>query len=97
MSIIRGQVNASGNPVLGGGFSSQRTGTGTYSVTYDQPFAEQPVVVATAFTDNAGADRIVTLFSSSRAGFSIATRKAKTSDRENTAFNFYTSDNYNRP
>lgn len=97
MSTVRGQVGASGNPVLGDGFSSERTGTGTYTVTFDSAFKELPVIVATALATSSGQDRIVTLYSSSREEFSITTRKAKTSDRENTAFNFEASDDYTCP
>ena len=97
MSILRGQVDASGNPVLGDDFTSHKDGTGTYTVKFKNDFKELPVVVATAKASSAGQDRIVTLFSSNRHEFSITARKAKTSDREDTAFNFCASDDYYTP
>ena len=95
MAIIRGQVSSGGGNEVCGGYTASRISEGTYTVTYNQPFKNQPVVVATAFASSAGADRIVTLFESTTTSFSITTRKAKTSDREDTAFTFYASDDCN--
>jgi hypothetical protein len=48
-TIVRGSVSANGERVAGSGFTVARTGTGTFTVTFDAAFSEPPVVVATIF------------------------------------------------
>lgn len=49
---IRGSVG-SGGAVLGGtGFRVTKTGTGTYNITFLQPFAAPPIVVASGDSNN---------------------------------------------
>lgn len=94
-TTIRGQVSAGGGRELGNSYACERTGTGTYTVTYDTAFEKAPVVVTTALTSSSGSDRITTLYATSENSFSVTTRKAKTSDREDCAFTFIASDEYN--
>lgn len=95
MSIMRGQVNKGGGRELGQGFSATRNREGDYTVKFDSSFKYPPVVVATAQHTDSGGDRIVTLYKSSSSGFSVTTMKR--SERRDSAFNFYASDDYNTP
>jgi hypothetical protein len=48
--IIRGLVSSLGGITSGEGFSVSKTGTGTYSITFDNTFADVPAVTATSTT-----------------------------------------------
>ncbi len=96
MAIIRGQVSDGGGRSLGTGFTIHKnSGTGDYTVTYDTPFKNSPVVVATALHTDNGGDREATLYSTSKTAFSITTWKASKGEKRDTAFTFYSSDDYN--
>ncbi|MCC6652798.1 MAG: hypothetical protein IT348_16720 [Candidatus Eisenbacteria bacterium] len=45
--IVRGVVAGSGTRVFGSGFTSTRTGTGVYAITFDTAFLDQPSITAT--------------------------------------------------
>lgn len=47
LRIVRGVVALTGTRVFGTGFTSARTGTGVYAITFDTPFVDQPSIVAT--------------------------------------------------
>ena len=45
---VLGEIDETGRVVRGSGFTATRLGPGEYSVRFSKPFAEPPVVVATA-------------------------------------------------
>ena len=46
LRIIAGAVSSGGSPIAGGGFTSSRSGTGRYHVSFSTPFPVPPVVLA---------------------------------------------------
>lgn len=46
---VRGLVLAAGTAFRGSGFTSSRTGTGTYVIVYERPFVLLPIPVLSAF------------------------------------------------
>ncbi|MFI9201377.1 hypothetical protein [Streptomyces sp. NPDC053048] len=60
---VYGTVGANGNRVSGSGFTSARSATSTFTITFAKPFTSPPVVVATAAVGSATA--IVTVASTS--------------------------------
>ncbi len=97
MAIIRGQSSEGGNPVLGKGLFTvnKNPGDGDYTVKYAKPFTNLPVVIVAPLNTSSGGDREATLYNSSKTEFSVTTWKASKGDKRDTAFNFYTSDDYN--
>ncbi len=65
-TIITGQVDSTGAINAGTGFAVDKTGTGTYDITFDVPFATVPTVVACATTGN-----VVAVTAASATGFSV--------------------------
>jgi hypothetical protein len=83
LRIVRGKVNADGTPRAGSGFTSVRTGTGIYTVTFNPAFAGEYSVTFTpdwyrvyASTDNVSNESFQANFLNQNVGF------------ENTAFDF---------
>lgn len=58
LRIVRGVVSNAGTRVFGTGFSSLRTGTGVYEITFDTAFIDQPSITATC---QASIDRIAVI------------------------------------
>lgn len=54
LRIIRGIINPNGTKYNGNGYQCSHPLTGVYQITFDEPFADQPVVTATATLDGAG-------------------------------------------
>ncbi|WP_217254063.1 hypothetical protein [Streptomyces sp. AC602_WCS936] len=52
LQIIRGTVAADGTRTAGYGFTVTKTGDGTYTITFNNDFAEPPSVVATIDGDS---------------------------------------------
>jgi hypothetical protein len=48
-TIVRGSVNKEGQRVAGSGFTVARTGTNTFTITFNTAFPEPPIVVASIF------------------------------------------------
>jgi hypothetical protein len=46
LAIVRGFVTYDGSKLGGEGFSSVRNSLGTYTITFDRPFADDPIVTA---------------------------------------------------
>ena len=60
LRIVRGVVSNVGTKVFGTGFTSSRTGTGVYEITFDAAFVDQPSITATC---QASTDRIAVISS----------------------------------
>jgi hypothetical protein len=60
LSIVRGVVSNAGTRVFGSGFTSSRTSTGIYQITFDAAFVDQPTIIATC---RSTADRIAVVSS----------------------------------
>jgi len=56
LRILRGSISASGTIAAGSGFTSVRTNTGIYRITFDTAFTSRPSPVATAFQAGAPAE-----------------------------------------
>jgi hypothetical protein len=65
LRIVRGEVSNGGVKVFGSGFTSTRTGTGVYDITFTTPFFDQPSITATC--NSTSTDRIA-IISSHLAG-----------------------------
>lgn len=59
--ILFGRISSSGSTLSGAGFSSTRTGTGQYTISYLSSFSLQPSVVCTAVLNNSTVPCIVSL------------------------------------
>lgn len=69
--IIRGNVSSAGAVVRGNGFTSAKTGTGLYTVTYTTAFASTPTVIL-GWGDTAGGGG-AEIQSESETGFAVVT------------------------
>lgn len=61
LQVIAGLVDDTGSVDYGAGFSSTRTATGMYTVTFDEGYEELPVVVAGVFGGTGAAVRCTTI------------------------------------
>lgn len=57
LRIVRGLVNPDGSKFNGAGFSSKRTQTGVYLITFDTTFSDLPAVTATVIIAGDGSNR----------------------------------------
>jgi hypothetical protein len=81
--IIRGTVTAPGAVLRGEGFTSANTGTGLYTVTFDEPFAALPIIVAGAgATGGAYAVKVSNVAAGSADFITYITNTAANADRE---------------
>jgi len=90
LRVIAGRVDASGNEVTGSGYTANRTDTGTYSVTFEDPFDVAPVVLASPVNAPVD-DNIVTIRNVGVNGFevrSVDVEGAASGDLQNTSFTF---------
>jgi hypothetical protein len=84
LMVVRGQVSDGGAANVGEGYSSVKTGTGAYTVTFSTAFTDTPVVVTTAQAVN----NLAYIISVSTSSVSIATRRTADGVSEDSAFNF---------
>lgn len=70
-TLVAGQVSSAGAVVLGTGFTSRKTATGSYTVTFNSALASTPVVNATLNTTFGGLTIAVT--NKARGSFDIRT------------------------
>jgi hypothetical protein len=89
LQVLVGRVNANGTVGGGSGFSSSRSGTGNYTVTFASSFSSSPFVLATA-VDSSDNDHIVTIRSISTGEFQVVTKDVEdpAAGNQDTAFNF---------
>ncbi|NEO69751.1 hypothetical protein [Moorena sp. SIO3H5] len=86
--VIAGRVNSNGTKASGSGFSSTRTGKGTYTVTFSPAFSSTPVVVANC-SDEADDNLINIKVSSSSAIFYMTDASPNNNaEKEDGSFNF---------
>jgi hypothetical protein len=91
LRIIAGAVSSGGSPTAGGGFTSSRSGTGRYHVTFATAFPAPPVVLANSL--DASADDDVAMVNNVTAnGFDIRMSDLAdnfdTAELEDDAFSF---------
>jgi hypothetical protein len=90
LRVITGQVSDNGSKQLGEGFTSVRTGPGTYRVSYSVSFPSTPVVVVSPVNGSAN-DNLLTVLNPDRFRFDIAAIDVTPSgegDSQDTAFTF---------
>ena len=82
--MLRGYILGDGSSMWSEGITSQKTGTGAYSVTFDNPFSSVPTVVTTTF----GGGSISSLTGFSANSFSVKTRNLSSGSLEDAPFTF---------
>ena len=84
-SVLTGAVNSGGTLSQGSGFTSVKTGTGNYTVTFTVAFAISPTVIVTPF----GLANIVAILGSiSTTAFTVTTTAGATNTVTDSGFNF---------
>ncbi len=87
MTQILGQVDSSGLPTIGSSlFSAGRPSTGIYTLTYEDAFPSEPIVVVTVLGSGTQADAVCVSDSTSK-GLTV-TIKTPSGSLENRGFNF---------
>lgn len=81
LRIVRGTVGSGGGSIEGTGYTVTRTSTGTFSVTFNTPFADRPSIVASSV-----AFRLAGIDAASASGFVVNVSHNGTS--ENFGFDF---------
>jgi hypothetical protein len=82
--ILRGYILGDGTAMWSEGVTSQRTGTGAYSVTFDYPFSSVPTVVTTTF----GGSSVSSLTGFNANSFSVQTRNLSSGSAIDAPFTF---------
>lgn len=86
---VTGSVSgATGNVLTGTGFASERTGSGTYVITFDDNFPATPAIAPTVYADAAG---LLAVQSASAAGFTLRARNLS-GELNDITFGFTASD-----
>jgi len=82
--ILRGYILGDGTAMWSEGVTSQKTGTGAYSVTFDNPFSSVPTVVTTTF----GGGSVSSLTGFNANSFSVQTRQISSGSVVDAPFTF---------
>lgn len=91
LAIVRGSFASLGNQQNGEGYTSARTGSGTYSVSFTQGFADVPTVTVSTW-EVTGTPPFTTtvcmVYGTTTGGFAVATQRVSDGALVNTAVQF---------
>lgn len=85
---ITGSISSTGGINAGTGFTVNKTGTGTYVITFTTPFASTPTILTTAMDSGSAAPNNASLSSPAATGFTAILRISGASTLADASFDF---------